>query len=183
MKIFQNRKLKWWNNIFNFSLVGVQKRISQGLEVLQYYTTKNWTFKNDKFLRMKENMSDIDRQKFYFSVEEVRNTIIFLDFDVDEVFWNFFVWLQSQQINWTEYIGNYISGARLYLLKEKPESLPKARILLRRLYILDKLISILFHALILWLVYSYWNNIIYSFESVLDYSTSLINRRLMKKMD
>lgn len=84
------------------------------------------------------------------------------------------------QIDWDVYVGHYILGARHYLLKEKPESLPKARILLRRLYLLDKLFSALFYALILWLVYSYWNNIIYSFESILDNSTSFINQRFTK---
>lgn len=52
-------------------MVGIQRRISQGLKVLQYYTTKNWTFKNEKFLRMKERMSPKDRELFFFSVEEV----------------------------------------------------------------------------------------------------------------
>lgn len=56
---------------FFSSLVGIQKRISQGLEVLQYYTTKNWTFRNEKFLHMKENMSAKDQEMFYFSVEDV----------------------------------------------------------------------------------------------------------------
>lgn len=39
--------------------------------MLQYYTTKNWTFKNENFLKMKERMSPLDLQKFSFSVEEV----------------------------------------------------------------------------------------------------------------
>lgn len=56
---------------FFSSLVGIQKRISQGLDVLQYYTTKNWTFRNEKFLRMKEKMSAKDQEMFYFSVEDV----------------------------------------------------------------------------------------------------------------
>lgn len=58
---------------FVFSLVGIQRRISQGLKVLQYYTTKNWVFKNEKFLHMKDKMSPKDHETFYFSVEEVRN--------------------------------------------------------------------------------------------------------------
>lgn len=59
------------------SLVGVQRRISQGLKVLQYYTTKNWSFKNEKFLHMMELMSPADRKRFYFSVEEVRYRLIY----------------------------------------------------------------------------------------------------------
>lgn len=56
--------------------MGIQRRISQGLKVLQYYTTKNWIFKNEKFLRMKENMTKKDQELFYFSVEEVSRTLL-----------------------------------------------------------------------------------------------------------
>ncbi|XP_031638474.1 putative fatty acyl-CoA reductase CG5065 [Contarinia nasturtii] len=134
-------------------LVGIQRRISQGLKVLQYYTTKNWTFKNEKFLRMKDNMSEKDKEIFYFSVEDV---------------------------DWNAYIGHYILGARHYLLKEKPETLPKARTLLRRLYLLDRLVSVLFYGLTFWLIYSYWSNIIFSFENVLDKSAGLLYKRFNK---
>lgn len=84
------------------------------------------------------------------------------------------------QIDWNEYLGNYILGARHFLLKEKPETLPKARILLHRLYLLDKLVSVLFYGLILWLIYTYWSSIIYSFESVLDQSAGVFKQRFTK---
>lgn len=91
-----------------------------------------------------------------------------------------FFCLRRIQINWDEYIGHYILGARHYLLKEKPESLPKARILLKRLYLLDKFVSIMLYGLLLWLIYSYWDNIIFAFEAVLDTSTNFINHRFIK---
>lgn len=161
---------------FHYSLVGIQRRISQGLKVLQYYTTKNWTFKNEKFLKMKEHMSADDKIKFNFSVEEVwhKNMILKL---ISVLYFFFVCYLQ---INWDEYVGLYILGARHYLLKEKPESLPQARILLRRLYFLDKFVSILFYGLLLWLIYSYWDNIIYGFEAVLDSSANFINQRFVR---
>lgn len=84
------------------------------------------------------------------------------------------------QIDWDSYLCNYILGARHFLLKEKPETLPKARILLRRLYLLDKLVSVLLYGLLLWLIYSYWNNIIYSVETVFDQSAGFINHRFTK---
>lgn len=49
----------------HFSLVSIQKRVSQGLKVLQYYTTKNWVFKNDNLQRLRDQMSTVDQQKFY----------------------------------------------------------------------------------------------------------------------
>lgn len=86
----------------------------------------------------------------------------------------------SLQINWDEYIGHYILGARHYLLKEKPESLPQARVLLRRLYLLDKLVSMLFYGLLFWLIYSYWNDIVYSFEAISDTTSDFINQRFLR---
>ena len=168
---------------FNFSLVGIQRRISQGLKVLQYYTTKNWTFKNDKFLRMKERMSPKDRELFFFSVEEVckfHNDISSASWGLHHIYSSFAFLLVPFQIDWNDYLGNYILGARHFLLKEKPETLPKARVLLNRLYLLDKLVSVLFYGLILWLVCTYWRSIIYSFESVLDQSAGCIQHRFTK---
>lgn len=52
-------------------LVNVQKRISQGLNVLQYYTTRNWQFKNEKFRKLQQLMHESDKEKFKLCVEEV----------------------------------------------------------------------------------------------------------------
>lgn len=84
------------------------------------------------------------------------------------------------QINWDEYVGYYILGARHYLLKEEPESLPQSRILLRRLYILDRIASALFYGLILWVIYLYWSTIIYSFETAIDISSDFLFRGIRK---
>lgn len=86
-------------------LVNVQKRVSQGLKVLQYYTTRDWVFKNDNFISLNEELSCLDKEKFNCDL---------------------------RQVNIQEYLLNYILGTRQYLLKETPESLPKARKLLQR---------------------------------------------------
>lgn len=86
-------------------MVNVQKRISQGLKVLQYYTTRDWVFKNENFLKLHEEMNEIDKEKFCVDLK---------------------------QVDTTEYLRNYILGTRHFLLKEKPESLPKARAMLKR---------------------------------------------------
>lgn len=86
-------------------MVRVQNKISVGLKVLQYYTTKNWIFKNDKLKSLREKLNPEDSKTFNFDMRDV---------------------------DWTKYIQNYILGARHYLLKEKPETLPAARIFLRR---------------------------------------------------
>lgn len=86
-------------------MVNVQKRVSQGLKVLQYYTTRDWVFKNENFIKLQQEMNEVDKEKFCCDLTRV---------------------------NLEEYLLNYILGTRLYLLKEKPESLPKARALLKR---------------------------------------------------
>ncbi|XP_037039618.1 putative fatty acyl-CoA reductase CG5065 [Bradysia coprophila] len=131
-------------------LVQVQKRVSQGLKVLQYYTTRNWVFKNDNMMQLHRRMNQRDRERFNFNVDE---------------------------INWDDYIGNYILGARHFLLKEKPETLPSARKLLRKLYLLDKFVHIMFYVLIIWMFYSYWDTILYSFEAMFDVSQNYFSQR------
>lgn len=85
--------------------MNVQKRVSQGLKVLQYYTTRNWIFKNDNFRKLYEEMNEVDKEKFCCDL---------------------------RQVNIKEYLLNYILGTRHYLLKDKPETLPKARAMLKK---------------------------------------------------
>lgn len=85
--------------------MNVQKRVSQGLKVLQYYTTRDWVFKNENFIALNEEMNEVDREKFC---------------------------CDSRQVDITNYLTNYILGTRHFLLKEKPESLPKARATLKK---------------------------------------------------
>ncbi|KXJ73600.1 hypothetical protein RP20_CCG015450 [Aedes albopictus] len=122
-------------------MIKIQKRISQGLEVLQYYTTKVWIFKNDNMRAMYSRLSEDDREKFYFDMSHV---------------------------HWPTYFLNYIMGVRQYVLKEPPETLPKARKLLKKLYIMDKLVQVAIYALILWLAYCYWDVVIGSIQFIFD---------------
>lgn len=94
--------------IIFFSLVNVQKRIQGGLKVLQYYTTKEWVFRNDNLKLLANEMSDRDKQIFY---------------------------MDTKQINWDDYFRNYILGTRQFCLKEDPATIPQARKLLKRLVI------------------------------------------------
>lgn len=71
----ESRKNITHEHLFPFaSLVNVQKRISQGLKVLQYYTTKPWVFRNDNLLRMESMLNKEDSQKFPFNIDNVRES-------------------------------------------------------------------------------------------------------------
>jgi len=90
-------------------LVNVQIRISQGLKILQYYTTRKWIFKNDNFKKLCNDMNDIDKEMFCCDMSK---------------------------INHEDYVRNYVIGIRQFIVKEKPEQLPKARSMLRK-YVLN----------------------------------------------
>ncbi|GBP48654.1 Putative fatty acyl-CoA reductase CG5065 [Eumeta japonica] len=109
-------------------MVKIQKRISNGLELLQYYTTKEWYFKNDNFLALQKFVSPEENKIFYTDLNEV---------------------------DWSLYIRNYIKGAREYCCKEDPSTLPQARRLHNQLYYIDKAFQFFFYFIISWLVYSY----------------------------
>ncbi|KAG5682531.1 hypothetical protein PVAND_011878 [Polypedilum vanderplanki] len=108
-------------------LVNIQKRISQGLKVLQYYTTREWLFKNENFRKLRDDMNAIDQQRFYCDLSK---------------------------IDYNDYILNYILGIRKFILNESLSSLPKARAKLMRLYYIDKLLKIFFCGLIIYIIYN-----------------------------
>jgi len=81
-------------------MVKLQRQISNGLKVLQYFTTKEWVFYNDKLIELDNKLASIDKEIF---------RIIIYDIDVNE------------------YILNMILGARRYCMKEDLSTLPKAR--------------------------------------------------------
>lgn len=83
----------------------------------------------------------------------------------------------SVQIDQDRYITNYILGARHFLLKEKPETLPAARSLLKRLYLLDRLVSLLFWGLALWAFWSNLESIVFGCETMFETTRNLLSRR------
>lgn len=86
--------------MFLFSMVRIQRRISVGLEVLQYFTMREWTFHNSNLLIMRQEMSAKDKEIFP------------IDFS---------------SIDHAEYIKTCVLGARQYCMKENLSTLPSAR--------------------------------------------------------
>lgn len=86
-------------------LTNVQRRLSNGLKVLEYYTTRTWIFKNDNFKKMYADLNEVDKKKFNFNMADIKIE---------------------------EYLLNYILGIRSFILKEVPEDLPRARANLKR---------------------------------------------------
>ncbi|KAG5323035.1 FACR1 reductase, partial [Acromyrmex heyeri] len=106
-KIAINQKQYYHDYVKNFPLINyylhmvrIQKRISDGLDVLQYFTTREWVFYNDGLINLFEELSTEDQNLF---------KIIVYDIDIDE------------------YLKTTILGARQYCMKEDLSTLPKAR--------------------------------------------------------
>ncbi|XP_037295574.1 putative fatty acyl-CoA reductase CG5065 isoform X2 [Manduca sexta] len=107
-------------------MVRIQNRISVGLEVLQYFTTREWWFDTDNFKSLVNILNPEDRALYPMDL-----TII-----EDE-----------------PYIESCMIGGKIYCMKEKLENLPRARLHNNILFILDRLVSIFFYLVLLyWIV-------------------------------
>lgn len=85
-------------------MLRVQKKIYVGLGVLQFFTTRNWSFRSENFEAVHKNLSLQEKITFNSSTE-----------NVDTV----------------EYLKLCILGGRQFCLKEPLSTLPKARLQLK----------------------------------------------------
>ncbi|XP_015590617.1 putative fatty acyl-CoA reductase CG5065 [Cephus cinctus] len=110
-------------------MVRIQKRITDGLELLQYFTTREWVFHNTNLLILWGDMSPKDKELFP------------IDFLVlDEV----------------EYLKKIILGARQYCMKEDLSTLPRARMHQKMLYVIHNIAVYSFYFGILYYVYRHF---------------------------
>ncbi|XP_045770373.1 putative fatty acyl-CoA reductase CG5065 [Maniola jurtina] len=107
-------------------MIQVIKRLSNGLEVLEYYNTRTWVFKND-FLKSLPNQ---------ITKEE------------NEIFSTNILAMEVEQ-----YMKNYLKGIREFCCNEDDSSLPRARILHKRLYYLHVVTKLAFYALCVYFLY------------------------------
>jgi len=125
-------------------MVRIQRRIQGGLDVLQYYTTKQWVFRNDNMKALSHTLTEEDRQTFYTDIK---------------------------MVEWDSYIKSYVLGTRHYCLQEDPATLPKARTHLKRLYLIDRTVTALFYLLIMW-AFLCWSGHIIAFGHFIIHSIS-----------
>ncbi|RZF49251.1 hypothetical protein LSTR_LSTR002872 [Laodelphax striatellus] len=109
-------------------MVRIQTRIQEGLRSLQYFTTKEWKFHNKIMHKLCRSMSAADKKSFPIEAPK--------DFQLEN------------------YLRHCILGARQYLMKEDPATLPRQRKVIKLLYVLDRLVAMTFYMLILWTIYN-----------------------------
>ncbi|XP_001601942.1 putative fatty acyl-CoA reductase CG5065 [Nasonia vitripennis] len=110
-------------------LVKVQAKVTYGINLVYYYTTKQWIFKNDRLKAMRESLSPEDRKVFFMDIKV---------------------------IVWDDYLLSYILAARKYCLKDDPSTLPQARRVFAYLYVVDLVVRIGFGLLCCWFIYSWF---------------------------
>ncbi|XP_047368535.1 putative fatty acyl-CoA reductase CG5065 [Vespa velutina] len=109
-------------------MVHIQKKISNGLDFLQYFTTRKWIFHNMNLLILWGDMSPKDRELFQFD---------------------------TTNVDMLEYMKFIILGARQYCMKEDLSSLPRARIHQRIMYIIHITTVYLFYFGIFYFIYEH----------------------------
>lgn len=109
-------------------MIRVQNRVNTGLELLQYYTMKEWIFRNDNLRDLHHRLCPSDREKFF---------------------------MDTKLISWSEYLLAYILGTRQYYLKDDLSTLPRARRVFMYLYFADCLLKIVLGVFIAWITYTW----------------------------
>lgn len=85
-------------------MIRVQNKISQGLEVLQFFTMRNWVFLSQKFKDLNKHLSPEEYEMFLVDTEAIPK-----EFEV-------------------QFLKNCLLGGRQYVLKEPLSTIPKARV-------------------------------------------------------
>lgn len=52
-------------------MIRVQKKVVNGLKVLNYFTMKQWTFKTDNILQLKNLMNEADKKMFPVTLKNI----------------------------------------------------------------------------------------------------------------
>ncbi|XP_050528195.1 uncharacterized protein LOC126898298 [Daktulosphaira vitifoliae] len=119
----------------------IQDKINKGFEVFEYYANNQWDFRNDHVTHIRKILND--RENFEYNVR-YDNLVI------------------------RDYIKNCVMGARVYILKEMPDTLPSARRHIKLMYYVDIISKLLLLALLFWTVFK-WSDIIIEISSfILD---------------
>ncbi|CAB3257568.1 unnamed protein product [Arctia plantaginis] len=108
-------------------MVKLQKRIQNGISVIQYYTTKEWNFKNSNYKGLRQRVTKED------------DVLFFTDLSVIEP---------------DTYLKNYVLGIREFVCKEDPSTLPRAKKLHMIRYFADRILKFVFLCLFAWFLYS-----------------------------
>ena len=113
------------------NLVKIMTKMTKAVEALEYFLTKEWTWNVKNTLELYDEMSFCDQNRYNFS---------FKNFD-----------------NWDTYFENYALGAREFVMKSDPSTLPACRKKLKKFYIANQLLNIIFVVITYFVTSLLWN--------------------------
>lgn len=88
-------------------LLKIYKKIHKFMDVLNYFTTKQWNFTSDNVKSMQMKLNPEDRANFFSDIRD---------------------------LSWDRFFQTYIRGIRVYLIKDPLETLPQALAKWQKLY-------------------------------------------------
>ncbi|KAM3955485.1 fatty acyl-CoA reductase 1-like [Aphomia sociella] len=97
----------------NFISVGTKFRNMNA--ALHYFALREWRFENENVRKLRERLHPSEAELF----------------NVD-----------PRSVNWDELYSNFVNGVRKYLLKEKDDDLPRAKLRMRRVHFLHNVMKI-----------------------------------------
>ncbi|KAJ8982561.1 hypothetical protein NQ317_005032 [Molorchus minor] len=119
----------WYPGGYKPILMRIQKRITRGFEVFEYYANNQWDFVNDDSLEARNILNPRERETYK---------------------------LDGDGINYYDYFTNCVHCTRLYILNEPDDTIPAARRHMKVMWIVD-LITKFF--LVIGLIYLLWTKL------------------------
>lgn len=86
--------------MFSSRLLKIYKKVHKFGALTAYFSTNEWTFSNENIKTLWQNLSDADKQIFFFSMYD---------------------------FNWEEFMQKCVAGLRLHIFKDVPDTIPAAR--------------------------------------------------------
>ncbi|KAG8038013.1 hypothetical protein G9C98_006338 [Cotesia typhae] len=103
-------------------LLKVYKKIHRFMNVLNYFSTQQWSFTNQRLNSLVNRLDPRDKDLFFCDIKE---------------------------LDWNEYFKTYLVGIRVYLIKDPLDTLPQARIKWQRLYWMHQFVKLVIFYLII----------------------------------
>lgn len=84
-----------------FRLLKTYKKVCEFSDMIAYFTTHQWQFRNDAVIKLWDRLNPVDRKIFDFNMAD---------------------------FSWDEFIKHMILGVRIYIAKDPKDTLKQARL-------------------------------------------------------
>lgn len=124
-------------------LLKISQKIEKLCSLISYFSTRQWDFNDKNTLEMWETLDNRDKELFPFDVAELK---------------------------WEEYFVHYMLGARKFLLKDDPSSIPAGSVRVRRLFFLHYTVMTILGLLLLYVLWYCFGSLIMSYSGLVNNS-------------